>query len=205
VSRAAAWTRASPRRSGTRSATGTPGGRSPRAGAGLDRQGIDLQRVLPRIARPLSHGQLRLPAADGRISLVSRADVARCPAPLVMAPASGPHYDLDDVRVDLWQGWAGASYEVHRLTGCSPTCYCAWKANGRIAVLRGLTAVLCEARREDDEGDVAVSPITLFDRHGLSLAAPVAAAYGYGSSATQNPLIRATVSAGQRAKAPSSD
>jgi hypothetical protein len=34
----------------------------------------------------------------------------------------------------------------------------------------------------------------------LSLAAPVAAAaYGYGSSATQNGLIRATVSAGQRA------
>jgi hypothetical protein len=97
------------------------------------------------------------------------------------------------------QRWAAASDEVHRLTGCSPTCYCPWKTNGRIAVLRGLTAVLCEARRED-AGDVAVSPITLFDRHGLSLAAPVAAgAYGYGSSATQNGLIRATVSAGQRA------
>ena len=47
---------------------------------------------------------------------------------------------------------------------------------------------------------MAVSPITLFDRHGLSLAAPVAAAaYRYGSSAAQNGLIRATVSAGRRA------
>jgi hypothetical protein len=45
----------------------------------------------------------------------------------------------------------------------------------------------------------------LFDRHGLSLAAPVAAAaYGYGSSATQNGLIRAAVSVGQRAETPSS-
>jgi len=94
------------------------------------------------------------------------------------------------------QRWAAVSDEVHRLTGCSPTCYCPWKTNGRIAVLRALTAVLCEARRED-AGDVAVSPITLFDRHGLSLAAP--AAYGYGSSAAQNGLIRATVSAGRRA------
>jgi hypothetical protein len=97
------------------------------------------------------------------------------------------------------QRWAAASDEVHCLTGCSPTCYCPWKTNGRIAVLRGLTAVLCEARGED-AGDVAVSPITLFDRRGLSRAAPVAAAaYGYGSSAAQNGLIRAAVSAGQRA------
>jgi len=41
-----------PRRSATRSATGTPSSRSPRAGARLDRQGIDLQRVLPRICWP---------------------------------------------------------------------------------------------------------------------------------------------------------
>jgi NAD(P)H dehydrogenase (quinone) len=30
------------------------------------------------LARSRASGQLRLPAADGRISLVSRADVARC-------------------------------------------------------------------------------------------------------------------------------
>ena len=55
------------------------------------------------------------------------------------------------------------------------------------------------------ECDAAVCPITLFDWHGLSLAAPVAtAAYRYGSSATQNGLIRATASVGQRAETPSS-
>jgi NAD(P)H dehydrogenase (quinone) len=37
------------------------------------------------LARSRTSGQLRLPAADGRISLVSRADVARCLAPLVVA------------------------------------------------------------------------------------------------------------------------
>jgi NAD(P)H dehydrogenase (quinone) len=46
------------------------------------------------LARSRTGGQLRLPAADGRISLVSRADVARSLAPLVMAPASGRHYDI---------------------------------------------------------------------------------------------------------------
>jgi hypothetical protein len=70
----------------------------------------------------------------------------------------------------------GASKEVHRLTGCSPALLLPWKKNG--AVLRGLTAAVCEARRED-AGEVAVSPITLFDRHGLSPTVPVAAA-AYG-------------------------
>ena len=61
---------------------------------GLDRQGIDLQRLLPRIAGPLPHQRPEPAAADGRISLVSRADVTRCLAPLVMAPASGRHHDI---------------------------------------------------------------------------------------------------------------
>lgn len=39
-------------------------------------------------------GQLRLPAADGRISLVSRGDVARCLAALALAPATGRHHDI---------------------------------------------------------------------------------------------------------------
>jgi NAD(P)H dehydrogenase (quinone) len=46
------------------------------------------------LARSRTSGQLRLPAADGRISLVCRADVARCLAPLVVAPASGRHHDI---------------------------------------------------------------------------------------------------------------
>ncbi|MGH3678885.1 MAG: NAD(P)H-binding protein [Natronosporangium sp.] len=39
-------------------------------------------------------GQLRLPAADGRISLVSRADVARCLAALAVAAPTGRHHDI---------------------------------------------------------------------------------------------------------------
>jgi NAD(P)H dehydrogenase (quinone) len=46
------------------------------------------------LARVRASGQLRLPAADGRISLVSRSDVARCLAALALAPASGRHHDI---------------------------------------------------------------------------------------------------------------
>lgn len=46
------------------------------------------------VARARASGQLRLPAADGRISLVSRSDVARCLAALALAPASGRHHDI---------------------------------------------------------------------------------------------------------------
>jgi NAD(P)H dehydrogenase (quinone) len=46
------------------------------------------------LARARASGQLRLPAADGRISLVSRSDVARCLAALAVAPASGRHHDI---------------------------------------------------------------------------------------------------------------
>lgn len=46
------------------------------------------------LARSCASGQLRLPAADGRISLVCRADVARCLAALAVAPASGRHHDI---------------------------------------------------------------------------------------------------------------
>jgi NAD(P)H dehydrogenase (quinone) len=46
------------------------------------------------LARSRTSGQNRLPAADGRISLVCPADVARSLAPLVVAPASGRHHDI---------------------------------------------------------------------------------------------------------------
>lgn len=39
-------------------------------------------------------GQIRLPAADGRISLVSRADVGRCLAALALSPPTGRHHDI---------------------------------------------------------------------------------------------------------------
>jgi NAD(P)H dehydrogenase (quinone) len=39
-------------------------------------------------------GQVRVPAADGRISLVSRGDVGRCLAALAVAAPTGQHHDL---------------------------------------------------------------------------------------------------------------
>ena len=39
-------------------------------------------------------GEIRLPAADGHISLVSREDVGYCLAALATAPATGRHHDL---------------------------------------------------------------------------------------------------------------
>lgn len=41
-----------------------------------------------------SSGQIRLPAADARVSLVSRTDVGRCLAALAVAPPTGRHHDL---------------------------------------------------------------------------------------------------------------
>jgi len=38
--------------------------------------------------------QIRLPAADGRVSLVSRADVGRCLAALAVGAPTGRHYDI---------------------------------------------------------------------------------------------------------------
>jgi NAD(P)H dehydrogenase (quinone) len=39
-------------------------------------------------------GVIRLPAVDGKISLVSREDVARCLAALAAGPATGRHHDM---------------------------------------------------------------------------------------------------------------
>ncbi|WP_165368019.1 NAD(P)H-binding protein [Phytoactinopolyspora endophytica] len=39
-------------------------------------------------------GEVRVPAADGRLSLVSRADVGRCLAALATAPPTGRHHDI---------------------------------------------------------------------------------------------------------------
>lgn len=39
-------------------------------------------------------GQIRLPAADGEISLVSRGDVARCLAALALSAPTGRHHDI---------------------------------------------------------------------------------------------------------------
>jgi len=46
----------------------------------------------------LVSGELRVPAGDGRVSLVSRADVGRCLAALALLPPSGRHHDLTGPR-----------------------------------------------------------------------------------------------------------
>jgi NAD(P)H dehydrogenase (quinone) len=59
-------------------------------------------------------GEIRLPAADGRISLVSRADVGRCLAALAVAEPTGRHHEitgpealgLASVAAQAGQRWA---------------------------------------------------------------------------------------------------
>ena len=46
------------------------------------------------LTRARASGQIRLPAADGRISLVSRADVGRCLAALATDAPTGRHHDV---------------------------------------------------------------------------------------------------------------
>ena len=60
----------------------------------IARASIYTEFFLGFLVRSRASGQLRLPAADGRISLVSRADVARCLAALAVAPASGRYHDI---------------------------------------------------------------------------------------------------------------
>jgi NAD(P)H dehydrogenase (quinone) len=60
----------------------------------IARASIYSEFFLGFLARSRASGQLRLPAADGGISLVSRADVARCLAALAVAPPSGRHHDI---------------------------------------------------------------------------------------------------------------
>ena len=60
----------------------------------IARASIYSEFFLEFLARARVSGRLRLPAADGRISLVSRSDVARCLAALALAPARDRHHDI---------------------------------------------------------------------------------------------------------------
>ena len=60
----------------------------------IARASIYSEFFLGFLARARASGRLRLPAADGRISLVSRSDVTRCLAALALAPAKGRHHDI---------------------------------------------------------------------------------------------------------------
>jgi len=60
----------------------------------IARTSIYSEFFLGFLATARASGQVRLPAADGRISLVSRSDVARCLAALALAPATGRRHDI---------------------------------------------------------------------------------------------------------------
>ncbi|WP_169736362.1 NmrA family NAD(P)-binding protein [Promicromonospora kroppenstedtii] len=62
----------------------------------------------------LVSGELRVPAGDGRVSLVSRADVGRCLAALAVLPPSGRHHDLTGPRALSLEGIAE---ELTRVAG----------------------------------------------------------------------------------------
>jgi NAD(P)H dehydrogenase (quinone) len=79
--------------------------------ASIARASIYSEFFLGFLARPGTSGQLRLPAADGRISLVSRADVARCLAALAVRPAGGHHDITGPESLDLAAASALAARE----------------------------------------------------------------------------------------------
>jgi NAD(P)H dehydrogenase (quinone) len=60
----------------------------------IARASIYIEFFLQILTLARSGNEIRLPAADGRISLVSRADVGRCLAALAVAAPTGQHHDL---------------------------------------------------------------------------------------------------------------
>jgi len=89
------------------------------------------------LARARASGQLRLPAADGRISLVSRSDVARCLAALALAPASGRRHDItgpQSLGLEAIAAAGTASGAPRSRTSTSPPASTArrWQPPGRI-------------------------------------------------------------------------
>ncbi|MFC8799277.1 NmrA family NAD(P)-binding protein [Promicromonospora sp. NPDC057138] len=60
----------------------------------------------------LASGELRVPGGDGRVSLVSRADVGRCLAALALLPPSGRHHDLTGSAALTLRDMAGVLSEL---------------------------------------------------------------------------------------------
>lgn len=73
-------------------------------------------------------GEIRLPAGDGRISLVSRTDVGRCLAALALAPPTGQYHDLtgpEAVDLAAIAALTGDEFGRHvRYTEVTPYEYC---------------------------------------------------------------------------------
>jgi NAD(P)H dehydrogenase (quinone) len=60
----------------------------------IARASIFTEFFMQWLTRARSSGQIRVPAAHGRISLVSRSDVGRCLAALALAAPTGRHHDI---------------------------------------------------------------------------------------------------------------
>jgi NAD(P)H dehydrogenase (quinone) len=60
----------------------------------IARASIYTEFFMSFLRRARKTGELRIPAGDGRISLVSRADVGRCLAALAVAGPTGRHHDI---------------------------------------------------------------------------------------------------------------
>jgi NAD(P)H dehydrogenase (quinone) len=63
-------------------------------GVSVARASIYTEFFMRWLVQARTSGQVRVPAADGRISLVSRGDVGRCLAALAVAAPTGRHHDL---------------------------------------------------------------------------------------------------------------
>ena len=68
--------------------------RESRCQVSIARASIYAEFFMSWLIQARGSGQLRLPAADGRISLVSHNDVARCLAALAAAGPTGRHHDI---------------------------------------------------------------------------------------------------------------
>lgn len=120
-------------------------------------------------------GELRLPAADGRLSLVSRADVGRCLAALALSPPSGRHHDLtgpgslnlDEIAEITSAAW-GASV---RYVDVPPSSFAAeLAAEGEEPWWTLAYSTMFASVREQRWGVVSDAVLQLTGRHPVSLA-----------------------------------
>lgn len=97
-------------------------------GVSVARASIYTEFLLRWLTPARISGEIRLPAGDGRISLVSRTDVGRCLAALALAPPTGQYHDLTGPEaVDLAAIAALTADELGRhvrYTEVTPYEYC---------------------------------------------------------------------------------
>jgi NAD(P)H dehydrogenase (quinone) len=100
----------------------------------IARASIYTEFFMAFLRRARMTGEIRLPAASGRISLVSREDVGRCLAALATAPPTGRHHDITGpaaLALDAIAKVAGAAWKTPiRSTDVRPAEFAAELADG---------------------------------------------------------------------------